>query len=356
MRIAFLSPIMSGRGGMESAVRGLALGFAALGHEPRVYLLGGPPPETVWLEQVPYAVFGNAQQGRLRRFYEYSFGLAKEFRGFRPDVVVALDGPRLLKGKIALALAQRRADMWSWIHFPMKFVDMPGLLRLADGHLAISEGVANELRDFLGERKKSRVKTIYNPIQVDVPRISRPAVGEPTVFLHVGRLEWDRQKRVNDLLTAASRLKGDFRLVIVGDGTGFTQLQQYGRELGLDNRIEWLGWKFDPWAAAARASVFVLTSSYEGFALVLAEALAHGIPCITSDCKVGPDEIIEEGTSGWFYPVGNVEALAHRMQQVIDNPGILPSADTLQRSASRFSATAVAERACKAFAANGSRG
>jgi UDP-D-galactose:(glucosyl)LPS alpha-1,6-D-galactosyltransferase len=356
MRIAFLSPILSGRGGMESAIRGLALGFAALGHEPRVYLLGGPPPETAWLEQVPYAVFGNAQQSRLRRFHEYSFGLAKEFRSFRPDVVVSLDGPRLLKGKIALALARRRAATWSWIHFPMKFADMRALLRLADGHLAISEGVANELRDFLGERRKGRVKTIYNPIQVDVPGVSRPVRGEPAVFLHVGRLEWDRQKRVNDLLAAASRLTGDFRVVIVGDGIGLAQLQQYGRELGLESRIEWLGWKSNPWASVQQASVLLLTSSYEGFPMILIEALAHGVPCITSDCKFGPDEIVEEGTSGWFYPVGDVEALARRMQQIIDHPEILPSAETLRQSAARFSSTAVAERACQAFASNRSRG
>jgi UDP-D-galactose:(glucosyl)LPS alpha-1,6-D-galactosyltransferase len=89
---------------------------------------------------------------------------------------------------------------------------------------------------------------------------------------------------------------------------------------------------------------------------VLAEALAHGVPCITSDCKFGPDEIVEEGISGWFYPVGDVDALAARMQRVLDTPEILPSAELLQKSAQRFSATAVAERACKAFAEKGSRG
>ncbi|MGC2161912.1 MAG: glycosyltransferase [Silvibacterium sp.] len=355
MRIAFLVPVMSGRGGTESAILGLVQGLNGLGDTTHVYLLGGATSDQQWLGALQHTVLGNARQSRLRRFYGYSFGLANEFRRFRPDVVIALDGPRLLKGKVALALSGHRAQLWSWIHFPLERIAMRRMLKYADGHLAISEGVANQLRTFLGARKTNRVATIYNPIQTNVPTIPRPEPGAPAVFLYIGRLEWDRQKRVNDLLAAAARLKGEFRLIFIGDGTDRSRLEQYGRELNLNSRIEWLGWKPDPWSAVKDVSVLVLTSSFEGFAIVLAEALARGVPCISSDCKVGPDEIIEEGISGWFYPMGNIDALTDRMQQVIDHPQALPEPQILCAAALKFSIPAVAERAHQAWNAKEDR-
>jgi len=351
MRIVFLVHVMSGRGGTESAILGLMRGLESIGDECRVCLLGGASSDPRWLDTTPHIIFGSPRQSRLRRFWEYSFGLAKELRSFRPDVIVALDGPRLLIGKVALALSGHRAQLWSWIHFPVERIAMTQMLKFADGHLAISEGVAGQLMPFLGKRSKGGVVTIYNPIETDIPVVPRPAPGGPAVFVHIGRLEWDRQKRVNDLLAAAALLKDKFRIIIIGDGDERPRLQQYSRELGIDDRIEWLGWKTEPWTAVKEASALVLTSSFEGFGIVLAEALARGVPCISSDCKVGPDEIIEEGTSGWFYPVGNVEALAQRMQQIIDGPGILPGPEALRASARKFSVQAVASRASAAFLA-----
>jgi UDP-D-galactose:(glucosyl)LPS alpha-1,6-D-galactosyltransferase len=160
---------------------------------------------------------------------------------------------------------------------------------------------------------------------------------------------------VNDLLAAAARLSGEFRLVILGDGTGRQRLLQYGEELGLSNRIEWLGWKSDPWASVQQASALVLTSSYEGLPMILIEALAHGVPCISSDCKFGPDEIVQEGNNGWLYPVGNIDALIQRMQRIIDSPEILPEQEGLCTSVERFSTAAVAERAHRALSGEGNR-
>jgi UDP-D-galactose:(glucosyl)LPS alpha-1,6-D-galactosyltransferase len=350
MRVAILVPMMSGRGGSETAVAGLVQGLQSLGDEAHVYLFGGLPKDPRWLEPLPYTVLGSPTEKRLRRFHRYIFGLAKEFKRFSPDAVVALDSLRLVKGKLALTLSGSNASLLSFIEFPVDHIRMNRLLKIADGHLAIGEGVAGQLKDLVGKSCSDRVFTIYNPILLNCSIVARPANGEGVAFLHVGRLEFAAQKRVADLLAAASRLGGNFRLTIIGDGNDRSRLEEYSRELGLQDRVTWLGWKVQPWASVERASVLLLVSSYEGFPLILLEALSRGIPCIASDCKYGPNEILENGTNGWLYPVGDIDRLTELMQAVVDNPRILPAPEDVLASAQKFSAQAVAERARLAFA------
>jgi UDP-D-galactose:(glucosyl)LPS alpha-1,6-D-galactosyltransferase len=343
--------MMSGRGGSESAVAGLMRGLQSFGDDAHIYLFGGLPKDPRWLESLPHTVLGSRTDSRFYRLRKYSLGLAAEFKRFRPDAVIALDAPRLLNGKVALALAGVKAPLWSWIHFPVERIKQNRLLRLADGHLAISEGIAGQLRNFLGSARAERVFTIYNAIPVDYAKIRRPAGDEEVEFLHIGRLEFEAQKRVADLLIAVSRLQGNFRLTVIGDGGDRLRLEQYSRELGIEDRVTWLGWKESPWDHVEKASVLLLTSSFEGFGIVLVEALARGIPCITSDCKFGPNEIVEPGKNGWLYPVGDIDRLTQLMQSIRDNPRILPAQDDMSASVQKFSTQAVAERARHAFAA-----
>jgi UDP-D-galactose:(glucosyl)LPS alpha-1,6-D-galactosyltransferase len=335
--------MMSGRGGTESALKGLGAGLRGRGDEIRFYFFGGAPSDPTWIEGFPYTILGDRSDSRLTRLRKYSLGLAEEFRKFRPDAVIALDTFRLLKGKLAVRLAMLPAPLVSWIHFPVDRIKHPQVLKLAAGHLGISEGVSEQLRALLGPRSRDKVATIYNGIDVNKARVKRPVDGT-VQLLHIGRLEVERQKRVVDLLNAAAGVKGNFELTIIGDGDDRSKLEALSRELGLDARVRWLGWKDKPWDHVTEASVLVLTSSFEGLGMILIEALVRGIPCISSDCKVGPSEIIEDGKNGWLYPVADVKRLQTLMQAVVDNPAILPSQDVAVASAQKFSLQAVAER------------
>jgi UDP-D-galactose:(glucosyl)LPS alpha-1,6-D-galactosyltransferase len=110
-----------------------------------------------------------------------------------------------------------------------------------------------------------------------------------------------------------------------------------------------MGWQDDPWRATGSGSALVLTSAFEGFGMILLEAISRGLPCISSDCESGPTDIIEDGKNGWLYPVANVDRLAELMQRVVDRPELLPEARLVRETARRFSAASVAERARKAL-------
>ncbi|SUH34049.1 Lipopolysaccharide 16-galactosyl transferase [Salmonella enterica subsp. enterica] len=74
-----------------------------------------------------------------------------------------------------------------------------------------------------------------------------PERDKPAVFLYVGRLKFEGQKRVKDLFDGLTRTTGEWQLHIIGDGSDFEKCQAYSRELGIEQRVIWYGWQSAPW-------------------------------------------------------------------------------------------------------------
>jgi UDP-D-galactose:(glucosyl)LPS alpha-1,6-D-galactosyltransferase len=150
------------------------------------------------------------------------------------------------------------------------------------------------------------------------------------------------------LIQAAGQLHGDFELAIVGDvvgdGRDRENLSVLARELGVADKVRWAGWQASPWTAVENVDVVVLSSAFEGFPMVLVEAMSRGIPCISSNCETGPDDIVVPDGNGWLYPPGDVEALRALMQRIIDDRSILPPAEAVAASVQKFSIEAMMSR------------
>jgi len=351
MKIALFCPTVSGRGGVESAIRSLMSGFDALGDDCRLFLLGGSVDKG-WLDGIRYTAIGSPEDAKLLRLAKYGTQPIIELMRWKPDAVIAADMTTLRMAIFARRFSGlRKMPIASWIHYPVAKLRMKEHLHEANCHLAISRGVADELRAYLPEQA-DRVFTIFNGLDVDAASLLRRA--DTPTFLYVGRLTYDDQKRVNDFLQALSMVRGEFKAKIIGaapkaraeDGT---RLRALADELRLGDKLEWMGWQDDPWRATGSASALVLTSAFEGFGMILLEAISRGLPCISSDCESGPTDIIEDGKNGWLYPVANVDRLAELMQRVVDRPELLPEARLVRETARRFSAASVAERARKAL-------
>lgn len=220
----------------------------------------------------------------------------------------------------------------------------------ADVVLAVSDGVADDLSAVTG-LARSRIATVYNPvIKSDLAARAGEAAPHPwladggaaPVIVATGRLA--PQKNFPLLLQAFALLRRQrpARLLILGEGRLRPQLEALIAELGLGEDVALPGFVTNPYAAFARASLFVLSSDYEGLGNVLIEAMACGCPVVSTDCPSGPAEILEGGRLGELVPVKDAVALSAAMLRALDTPRA--NADALRRRGAYFSQERSAER------------
>lgn len=197
----------------------------------------------------------------------------------------------------------------------------------ADVIVAVSAGVADDLSAQTGIARE-RIQVIYNPV-IASDLFSAAALdpghpwlqpGEPPVILSVGRLE--KQKDFPTLVRAFSLVarQRSSRLMILGEGPERGGIQRVITDLGLTNLVALPGSVINPYPFMSRAAAFALSSQWEGFGVVLVEALALGLPVVSTNCPHGPAEILRGGCYGTLVPVGDHETMARALLFALDNP------------------------------------
>lgn len=164
---------------------------------------------------------------------------------------------------------------------------------------------------------QSRAIVIPNPIP-SLPFTPRQQGARQLVA--VGRLT--EQKGFDLLIAAFARIAGrfpDWNLLIFGEGPARPQLEAAVREYGLEERVHLPGStaRHGEWISAA--SMFVLSSRYEGFANVVGEAMQAGLAVVATDCDFGPSDVIEHGISGILVPPEDPAALAAALHDIMSS-------------------------------------
>jgi glycosyltransferase involved in cell wall biosynthesis len=209
----------------------------------------------------------------------------------------------------------------------LRYLPIRALYRHADAIVAVSAGVA---ADVLATARvpAELVRVVLNPVitpdllrqaaaPVDHPWLADPAV---PVVLGMGRLT--RQKDFPTLLRAfaQARRRRPLRLIVLGEGRDRAQLAQLADREGIAADVDLAGFQANPYAWLARSRLFVLSSAWEGSPNALTEAMALGVPVVSTDCRSGPRELLEGGRFGPLVPVGDADALAAAMLDTLDHP------------------------------------
>jgi UDP-D-galactose:(glucosyl)LPS alpha-1,6-D-galactosyltransferase len=335
-RILFTLDVPAGRGGMEIVAAKVASLFkSSKGKDVEFFLFDeGEGSYTDWVGNINVTLSKSAFRNKKIRRIAHTLRLAKKISQFNPDIIITLNTLPCLISRRSLRLARSKAKLITWMHLPPAERYRPHYLTLADHHLAISSEIKNQLVQ-LGINK-DRIDTIFNPVTKTEIVIERP---EKAQFLYIGRVHYEDQKRLKDMLEACALLQGEWTLDIIGDGPDLNKCQFYAEQLNVANKINWHGWQAKPWdytlTHIKQVSALLLTSDHEGFPLVLLEALSRGVYCIASDCISGPGEIIQPGRNGVLYPPRDINKLREAMQMTIDGVA-LPSHDAIKQSVERF--------------------
>jgi glycosyltransferase involved in cell wall biosynthesis len=263
-------------------------------------------------------------------FLKLILKLGKILNKYSPTIVISsLVYTNILTG-LASLLQKRKSVLILWEHnYPPKYLSKARLSKIKRFLIQLTYNkadtvitVSNKIRDCLSEEFKinpSNIKTIYNPIITDIlvqkskKKVEHPffSVKNSKVIISVGRLT--EQKRFDLLLKAFSlvrRESEDARLILLGKGHLKKDLQKLTKELNINNWVDFVGFKANPYAWMAKADIFVLSSDREGFPVVLIEAMACGVPIISTDCLTGPNELITNNKNGLLIPTGNEDTLA----------------------------------------------
>jgi glycosyltransferase involved in cell wall biosynthesis len=196
------------------------------------------------------------------------------------------------------------------------------LYRHAAASIAISEGVRKVLLDMRLIDEK-RIHVIYNPVPLPPLAQNRRLIGVPTI-LACGRLE--PQKDYETLLRVFARVRSKIhaRLLILGEGSLESSLKRQAAELGITDAVRFAGFVADPGLHMNEAAVFVHTARYEGFGVVLLEALARRCPIIATDCPGGIRTVLDNGTFGALVPLDDDEALSQAIVSVLNGSLTFP--------------------------------
>jgi glycosyltransferase involved in cell wall biosynthesis len=243
----------------------------------------------------------------------------------------------------ALGALMGRKPVIGWVHAHLSQIfalkQRPGglhlpAIRLVYPNLAAvvgcSEGVRDDLRDNL---RIPNAMAIVNGIDIarveqlaeaPLPEAHQKFFEDIPVLVTVAVCTFQKNQEI--LISAHSQLMREghrHRLLFVGDGPLRPKLEAQAAELGVSDTVTFAGYVDNPYPYMKRATAFVLSSRWEGHPLCLAEALAVGLPVVSSDCRSGPREILDNGRYGLLVPQGDVDAFTAAARRIFAEPGLV---------------------------------
>lgn len=317
MKIVFVLPDMPG-GGTERVVAMLANEYVKRGFQVAILLFAGNQVAYHLDDRIEIYIAGKASGGnpfiqlrrlfKMRRFYKQNNGcyiFAFSVRGSIFSVIAAAGIPHgflVSERNDPSRMSGQKLRDWSY--------------RKADKLILQTEDV----KRCFSENIQKISTVIPNPVSDDIPE---PFQGERQKrIVSVGRLQPQKNhKLLLDAFAGFHKVYADYELHIFGIGELEHELKRQAEELHIEDYVFFRGFSSDVQHEIWDSAMFVLSSDYEGISNSMIEALAMGIPVISTDCPVGGSRIyIENEVSGILTPVGDARALSEAMMKLAGNP------------------------------------
>jgi glycosyltransferase involved in cell wall biosynthesis len=306
-------------GGLEEA---LATLLRHLNPMIEVLLIGNVPSLTRWFaDQVPELKVRHVAGVRGKWDFRGMLNHMRMIRELKPDILqVELSTPWSGKYAVLAGLLAPRTrvivdehtgspprsgrDRWA------KRILMAG----TDANVAVSNELARFIEDAAGLKRRT-IRVIYQGISDPGPPAARRQRHDPPVIGTIGRLT--RQKGIDIFLRALADIP-HVRGVIVGDGEDTAELKELAADLGVGQRVSWMGWREDARRFVDDFDIFVLASRWEGFGRVLVEAAFAECPVISTRV-VGTSEAMIDGETGLLVPPEDKDSLVRAIITLLED-------------------------------------
>jgi glycosyltransferase involved in cell wall biosynthesis len=324
-----------GQGGADRVALNLIKHLPKRGFAVRLLLM---KCEGEFLEDLPPGVLIKSKN--IKSLWFFYSTLRRVIKEQNPDIVFSIDGGvNVLLGIMAIFYGGASKFIVSErnVLFPpgknplkyfafaiIKFISFRFVYRVT----AVSEGVRQELISTL-KLNPNKVYVVNNPIidselfEEAVKPVSHDwfsSTRDVPVITHAGRFVFQKDhmtllhafKRVNDVIPC--------RLLLLGEGPLMEECRNLVKSLGVEDRVFFGGFDKNPFKYFLRSDLFVLSSRHEGMPGVLIQAMALGLPVVSTRCRFGPEEIINApGRNGILVSVGNVEEMAQAIINVLSS-------------------------------------
>lgn len=313
---------LPGFGGAEKAMIMVANGLARLGNEITIISFKDNNVVYKMENKIKYIHIPDIEGKKYRVLFKRFTAFKRVIKEIKPDVVISFWlQPAIFSSIISKKIGFRTIYSERGDPTDKEYTGFLGLLRKVflksiDGFVFQTEGAKRCFPKSIQDRSV----VIHNPVPIKYNDYELPKVRNK-VIVNVGRLH--EQKNQKLLINAFSKINNtypDYTLEIYGDGELKQQLKTHIKKLGLQEKVFLMGTTQKIFDKIVNASIFVLSSDYEGMPNALMEAMALGIPSISTDCKPGgARELIENQQNGLLVKRDSVEELASAIQYMIEN-------------------------------------
>jgi glycosyltransferase involved in cell wall biosynthesis len=172
----------------------------------------------------------------------------------------------------------------------------------------------------LAQRYKLKYDNNFHVIHNGIPSIlGQTYNGETSIIQLVMVARFTNQKDHAIVLQALQGIEHNVQICLVGDGPTRPRIERLAEQLGISDRVKFVGWRDDVHEILASANIYVLASNWEGLPICLLEAMRAGLPIVTSDVG-GVREVIVDGETGFLVDRGDVAMLRDRLQRLLSDP------------------------------------
>lgn len=328
-KVLFVTGSQAKSGGTERACANVVNALAACG-KFQLTVLSATAGRQSFFDVNPSVVLDEiyAAPRSLQLFaIDFIWKLRSYLRSNPHEIIVVVE--TFLAAFVLPAAAGLKTNVIAWEHFGAQVTLGAPVRRLARrmaarhcAHVVVLTNADRELwlRKYrIGRNQISRIYNI-NPMHDEAGE--NASVGQNKVVLTVGRLV--HEKGYDLLLNAWAKVclevRHGWKLRIIGDGDQKAELEALKHELGVSAEVDLVPKKANVVDEYRAAGIFALSSRFEGFGLVLVEAMTFGLPIVSFDCPWGPREILQDRSAGVLVPHLDVAAFARQLEKLMASP------------------------------------